>query len=171
MKRFLAPVMLALFAFAPIAEEWQTITLMEKVTVSLPGKATEDKSKGMPMQKVVLEDKSEFNAFAMDYAQFGLSEEMLTAMAGTDQFKEQMEAGVSMQPGIKLISNTAGKYNDKYASYDMVLDLDKDGYKGKVNQRTVFYKSYGITVMYKPGEKGPDNAMMEKVFNSIKIAE
>ena len=123
------------------------------------------------MQKVVMEDGSEFSAFAMDYSKFGMTEEMLQAMAGTEEFKEQMETGIGMQPGVKIIKNEAGKYNEKYYSFDMVLEMDKDEFKGNVNQRTVFYKQYGITMIYKPGKSGENNEMKDKVFNSLKIAE
>lgn len=162
---------MALFSFTAIADDWKTITLTDKVTVSLPGAATEDNSKGIPMKRVVLADSTEINAFALDYSTFGLNEQMLQQMAGTDAFKQQIETGVSMQPGLKLIKNEGGKYNDKYTSYDMTLEVDKDGYKGTINQRTVFYKQYGITLMYKPGQKGEDTALRDKVFNSLKIAE
>lgn len=171
MKKFLIPAIIALFSFTAIADDWKTITLIDKVTVSLPAIATEDKSKGIPMKKVVLPDSTEMNAFALDYSAFGLNEQMLQQMAGTDAFKQQIETGVSMQPGLKLIKNETGKYNDKYTSYDMTLQVDKDGYKGTINQRTVFYKQYGITLVYKPGQKGEDAALKDKLFNSLKIAE
>lgn len=171
MKKLLTPILLALCSFAPLEDTWTSITLMEKVTVSLPGKVTEDKSKGVSMQKVTLEDGAEFSAFAMDYSTFGMTEEMLQSMAGTDEFKDQMEAGIGMQPGIKLLKNEAGKYNDKYVTYNMLLDLDRDGYKGQAQQRTVFYKQYGITLMYKPGKAGMNEELKDKVFNSLKIEE
>ncbi len=53
----------------------------------------------------------------------------------------------------------------------MTLAVDKDGLKGTINQRTVFYKQYGITMTYKPGQKGTDTALRDKLFNSLKIAE
>lgn len=171
MKRFLVPALIALFSFTTTADDWKTFTLIDKVTVSLPGAATEDKSKGIPMQKVVLPDSTEINVFALDYSTFGLNEQMLQQMAGTDAFKQQMETGISMQPGVKLIKNESGKFNDKYASYDMTLDVDKDGFKGTISQRTVFYKQYGITMIYKPGQKGTDTTLRDKLFNSLKIAE
>lgn len=171
MKKFLILAIIALFSFTTIADDWKTVTLMDKVTVSLPGVASEDKSKGILVQKVVLADSTEINAFALDYSTFGLNEQMLQQMAGTDAFKQQMETGISMQPGVKLVKNEGGKYNDKYALYDMVLDIDKDGFKGTINQRTVFYKQYGITMIYKPGQKGTDTALRDKLFNSLKIAE
>lgn len=171
MKKFLVPALITLFSFTNIADDWKKITLIDKVTVSLPGTATEDKSKGVPVQKVVLDDSTEINAFAIDYSTFGLNEQMLQQMAGTDAFKQQIETGVSMQPGIKLLKNESGKYGGKYALYDMTLGLDKDGYKGTINQRTIFYKQYGITIIYKPGQKGEDIALRDKLFNSITIAE
>lgn len=171
MKKFLIPAIIALFSFTTIADDWKTVTLIDKVTVSLPGTATEDKSKGIPMQKVVLADSTEIDAFALDYSTFGLTEQMLQQMAGTDAFKQQMETGISMQPGMKLIKNEAGKFNNKYTSYAMTLDVDKDGYKGTINQQTVFYKQYGITIIYKRGQKGEDAALRDKLFNSLKIAE
>ena len=171
MKKMLIAAVVALFSFTTIADNWKTVTLIDKVTVSLPGTATGDKSKGIPMQKVVLADSTEINALALDYTTFGLTEQTLTQMAGTDMFKQQMETGISMQPGVKLVKNESGKYADKYASYKMTLDVDKDGYKGTVNQQTVFYKQYGITLIYKPGKKGEDAALRDKLFNSLKIVE
>lgn len=171
MKKFLIPVLIALFSFTTIADDWKTISLLDKVTVSLPGTATTDKNMGIPMQKVVMADSTEVNAFALDYSTFGLNEQMLQQMAGTDAFKQQIETGVSMQPGVKLVKNEAGKYNDKYALFDMTLDVDRDGYKGTIQQRTVFYKQYGITMIYKPGQKGTDTALRDKLFNSLKISE
>lgn len=172
MKKFLVPaVIIGLFSFTAIVDDWKTITLIDKVTVSLPGTATEDKSKGIPVKKVVLADSTEINAFALDYSTFGLNEQMLQQMAGTDAFKQQIETGVSMQPGMKLIKNETGKYNHKYTSYNMALQVDKDGYKGTIHQQTVFYKQYGITIIYKPGQKGEDAALRDKLFNSLKIVE
>lgn len=170
MKRLITLATIALFSFTTIAGEWKTITLLDKVTISLPETATEDKSKGIPMQKAVLADSTEINAFALDYSTFGLTEQTLQQMAGTDAFKQQMETGISMQPGVKLVKNEGGKYG-KYSSYKMTLDVDKDGYKGIVHQQTVFYKQYGITMIYKPGKKGEDAALKDKLFNSLKIAE
>ena len=171
MKKFLIPAIIALFSFTNIADDWKTITLIDKVTVSVPGTPAEDKSKGITIQKVVLADSTEIDAFALDYSTFGLNEQMLQQMAGTDAFKQQIETGVSMQPGMKLIKNEAGKFNDKYTSYQMTLQVDQDGYKGTINQLTVFYKQYGITMIYKPGQKGEDTALRDKLFNSLKIAE
>lgn len=116
-------------------------------------------------------DSTEIDAFAMDYSTFGLNEQMLQQMAGTDAFKQQIETGISMQPGMKLVKNESGKFNEKYTSYNTTLSVDKDGYKGTVNQQTVFYKQYGITIIYKPGQKGTDAALRDKLFSSLKIAE
>lgn len=171
MKRILIPVMIVLLSFTSTSDDWKTISLIDKVTVSLPGSATEGKLSGVPMQKAVLADSTEINAFALDYSTFGLNEQMLQQMAGTDAFKQQMEAGIGMQQGVKLVKNESGKYNGKYASYIMTLDVDKDGYKGSIQQQTVFYKQYGITMIYKPGKKGTDTALRDKLFNSLKIAE
>lgn len=171
MKKLMTPLLLALLAFSPTETSWNTVTLLEKVTISLPGTPTEDKAKGVAMQKVVMEDGSEFNAFAMDYSTFGMTEEMLQAMAGTEEFKEQMETGIGMQPGVKIIKNEAGKYNEKYFSFDMALEMDNENYKGTVYQRTVFYKQYGITLIYKPGNGSTNNEMKDKVFNTLKIEE
>ncbi len=171
MKKILVLSVIGLFSFTTIADDWKTITLIDKVTVSLPVTATEDKSKGITMHKAVLTDSTEIDAFALDYSTFGMNEQMLQQMAGTDAFKQQIETGVSMQPGMKLIKNESGKYNDKYTSYEMTLQVDKDGYKGTINQRTVFYKQYGITIIYKPGQKGENAVLRDKLFNSLKIAE
>ncbi len=171
MKKIFLPVVMSLLAFTTIADDWKTVTLIDKVTVSLPSTAAEDNSKGLPMQKAVLSDSTEIDAFALDYTKFGMTEEMLQKMAGTDEFKQQMETGISMQPGVKLIKNEAGKYAGKYPSYNMILDVDKDGMKGTVNQQTVFYKQYGITMIYRPGTKGADTTLRDKLFHSLKIAE
>lgn len=171
MKKFLVLIAIVTSSFTTIADDWKTITLVDKVTVSLPGTAVEDKSKGIPMQKAVLPDSTEIDAFALDYSTFGMNEQMLQQMAGTEAFKQQIETGVSMQPGMKLIKNESGKYNDKYILYKMALQVDKDGYKGTINQQTVFYKQYGITIIYKPGQKGEDTALRDKLFNSLKIAD
>lgn len=171
MRKSLIPALIALFSFTSIADDWKTVTIMDKVTVSLPAAAAEDKSKGITMQKAVLADSTEMNAFSLDYATFGLTEQTLQQMAGTDAFKQQMETGISMQPGIKLIKNEVGKFKDKYTSYELTLDMNKDGYKGIVNQKTVFYKQYGIMLIYKPGLKGADTVLKNKLFNSLKIAE
>ena len=169
MKKFLTPVMLLLLSFAPKIDDLQYVSLMEKVTIGLPGVANEDNSKGIPMQKVVMDDGTEFNAFAMDYSKFGMSEDMLQAMAGTDEFKTQMESMMTMQQGVKLLKNETGKYNDKYTCYDITLDVDKDGYKGTMYQKMVFYKQYGITLIYMPGKKGMNAELRDHVFNSLKI--
>ena len=144
---------------------------MEKVTVGLPGTPTEDNSKGMPAQKVSMDDSTEFISGVIDFSVFGLDEASLQKMAGTEEFKQQMEAGVGMQPGIKLVKNDAGMYAGKYTMYDMVLEMDKDGKKGTVQTRTIYYKQYGISISYKPGMKGENAELKNKVFNSVKIVE
>ena len=171
MKKLLAPLVLVLCAFTTIAEEWTTITLMEKVTVSLPGKPKEDNSKGVPVQMVLLEDSTQVIAGAVDYSIFGMDAEMMGKLAGTEEFKQQMEAGVSAQPGVKLLKNEAGKFNDKYFSYDMTLELDKAGKKSLVSIRTVIYKQYGLTLTYIPGKRGENAELRDKAFNSLKIAD
>ena len=171
MKKLFLGLAIAFFAFSVNAQDLKPITVMEKVTVGLPGTPTEDNSKGMPLQKVSMDDSTEFSAGVMDFSVFGMDEAMLQKMAGTDDFKQQMESGVSMQPGAKLLKNDAGMYADKYTMYDMVLEMDKDGKKGTVMTRTIFYKQYGIAITYRPGMKGENAELKNKVFNSVKIAE
>ncbi len=171
MKKLLASVIIAFAAFTVNAQELKLITLMDKVTVTLPGTPIEDNSKGVPMQKVVLDDSSEFYAGVIDFSVFGMDEAMLQKMAGTDEFKQQMEGGIGTQPGVTLVKNEQGKYADKYISYDMVLNVEKDGKKAVVSNRNVYYKQYSISISYKPGPKGENAELKNKVFNSIKIAE
>jgi len=162
---------MVLFSFTTIADEWKSINLMEKVTVSLPGTPLSDNTKGIPLQKVVLADSSEAIASIVDFSTFGLTEEMLQQLAGTDQFKQMMESQVANQTGVKIIKNEMGKFNDKYTMYDLVIESSNEALKGLLYQRTVFYKKYGINMMYKVGKKGLDEAVKDKLFNSLKIAE
>ncbi len=111
MNKFLIPAIIVLLSFTTITDDWKTVTLIDKVTVSLPGVATEDKINGIPMQKVVLPDSTEINAFAVDYSTFSLNEQTLQQMAATDAFKQQIETGISMQPGVKLLKDEADKYH------------------------------------------------------------
>ena len=171
MKKLLASAIITFVAFAAHAQDLKTITLMDKVTVMLPGTPTEDNSKGVPMQKIVLGDSSEFYAGVIDFSVFGMDEATLQKMAGTDEFKQQMEGGIGAQPGVILVKNEQGKYADKYISYDMVLNVEKDGKKAVVSSRNVYYKQYSISISYKPGLKGENAELKNKIFNSIKIAE
>ena len=171
MKKIFLVLAVASFAFSVNAQDLKPITVMEKVTVGLPGTPTEDNSKGMPVQKVTMDDSTEFYAGVIDFSVFGMDEATLQKMAGTEDFKEQMESGVAMQSGAKLVKNDAGKYADKYTMYDMLVEIDKDGKKGTVMTRTIFYKQYGIAITYKPGIKGENAELKNKVFNSVKIAE
>ncbi len=171
MKKALLVAFVALMSFALPGFEWQTLTLMEKVTIKMPGKPVDDESKGFPMKKVVLEDGSEVNAFALDYTNFGLTEDSLKQIAGTDAFGKLLEEEITTtQQGVKVISNDPEKYNGKYASYDMVLDVAKEDYKGIVYQRIVFYKTFGVTLIYKPGRKDKEDKELKKeFFNSLTI--
>lgn len=171
MKKILAPLLFTLMAFAPASIELQTLALLDKVTVGLPGKASDDDSKGIPMKKVVMDDGTEFNAFTMDYTTFGMTEEMLRSMAGTEGFKDQMEGMIASQKGMKLVKNETGKYNEKYTCYDMVLDVDNNEYKGIMYQKMIFYKQYSISLLYRPGKNGMNEGLKNQVFNSLKIAE
>lgn len=171
MKKVLAPALFFLMSFCPAVIELQNISLIDKVTIGMPGTATDDNSKGIPMKKVVLEDGTEFNAFTIDYSTFGMTEETLQAMAGTDGFKDQMESMVASQKGMKIVKNEAGKYNNKYICYDMLVDVDKDEYKGTMYQKMIFYKQYSISLLYMPGKKGMNLELKDQVFNSLKIAE
>lgn len=171
MKSCLLPLVCLLFAFTPVDVEWKSVTLAEKVSIELPGSPTENSDMGFPMQKVTLGDGAEFNAFAIDYSKFGVSEEMLKSMAESGQIKEQIESMTSAQPGVKLIKNEEGKYQDKYPCYNLVLEMEKDGVKATVNQRTVIFKQYIINTVYQPGKSGSNEDMKNKFFNSLKLAE
>jgi hypothetical protein len=171
MKKLLAPLVIAIFSFTTIADEWKTVTLLEKVTVSLPGTPKQDNSKGIPMQSIVMSDSAEVSAFSIDFSSFGMTEEMLQQMAGTDQFKQMMEGQAAAQAGVKILKNELGKYDNKYTSYDLVIESNNDAFKGTIYERTVFYKKYGINMIYKVGKNGVDTTLKNKVFNSLKIAE
>jgi hypothetical protein len=170
-KALLSLAVITLFSFTRIQQNWKAVSLLDKVQVSLPANATEDKTKGIAMQKAVLADSTELNAFALDYATFGMTEQMLQQMAGTDEFKQQMEAGIASQPNVKLIKNEQGKLSNKYFYYDVTLEVDSNGKKKTVKQRMVFYKQYGLTLIYKPGKNAEDPVLRDKFFTSLKIAE
>lgn len=170
-KAFLSIAVITLFSFTIIQQNWKTVSLLDKVQVSLPANATEDKSKGIPMQKAVLADSTGLEAYALDYATFGMTEQMLQQMAGTDEFKQQMEAGIAAQPNVKLIKNEQGKLNNKYVYYDITLQVDSKGKPNMVKQRMVFYKQYGLTLTFKPGKNADDPVLRDKFFTSLKIAE
>ena len=171
MKKILMALAIATSMLTAHAQDWKTITLIDKVTISMPGTPTEDKSKGIPMQKVVLSDSSEINAGIVDYSVFGLDEEKLQAMAGTEDFKQQMEGAVSAQPGITVIKNESGKYADKYYTFDMTLQRDADGKKSTVYTRLIFFKQYSINIGYMPGIKGENQELKNKVFSGVKIVD
>ena len=171
MKKILATIAVIACTYSAKSQTWTDFKLADKINVSLPGTPTEDKSKGMPVQKVVLDDSAEIYAGVIDYSVFGMDEAMLQKLAGTDEFKQQMEAGIGMQPGVTLVKNDAGKYDEKYYSFDMVLNVDKDGKKSTVSNRQVIYKQYGIIMGYKPGLKGENATLRDKFFNSLKISE
>jgi len=170
-KIFLSIALFTLFSFTAIKQDWKAVSLLDKVQVSLPANATMDTTKGIAMQKAVFADSTELDAFALDYAKFGMTEQMLQQMAGTDEFKQQMEAGIATQPNVKLLKNESGKLNNKYVYYDVTLEVDSKGKKNTVKQRMVFYKQYGLTLIYKPGKNGEDAALKDKFFSSLKIAE
>jgi hypothetical protein len=170
MIKILAPIAIVLLSFTTIADEWKTITLLENVTVSLPGTPVQDNSKGVPVQTVTMADSTEISAVVIDFSTFGLTEELLQQMAGTDQFKQMIEAQAASQPGVKILKNEAGKFADKYVMYNSSAEVNTNEYKGTIANRTIIYKKYGISIMFKPGKKGVDEALKEKVFNSLKIA-
>ena len=72
MKKLFLGLSITMFAFSINAQELKTVTLMEKVTVGLPGTPTEDNSKGMPAQKVSMDDSTEFISGVIDFSVFGL---------------------------------------------------------------------------------------------------
>ena len=170
MKKILAPLVIALFSFTTLADDWKTITLLENVTISLPGTPKQDNSKGVPVQTVAMADSTEISAVVIDFSTFGMTEELLQQMAGTEQFKQMIEAQAASQPGVKILKNEAGKFADKYTMYTSTVQVNTDEYKGTINNRTIIYKKYGISIIYKPGKNGSDEALKEKVFNSLKIA-
>lgn len=171
MKAIIAPFLFILLSFAPVSIDLQTLSLMDKVTIGLPGTAEDDVSYGLPMKKVVMKDKTTFFVSNIDFTKLGMTEDMLQLMLGTDQFKEQMEGFVGMQKGVKLVKNEAGKYKDKYMCYDIVLDIDQEEYKGIAYQKMVFYKNYCFSMIYIPGKDGNNDELKNQVFNSLKIAE
>lgn len=171
MKKLILSLAITLFSIALHAQELKTVTLLEKVTIGLPGTPVEDNAKGMPVQKVMLPDSTEVGVGVIDFSVMGLDESKLKSMVEGGEFKQQSEAMVSMQPGLTLVKNEEGKYAGKYYSYDMQVNADIEGKKSTVSSKMVIYKTYGISISYKPGNNGENDDLKNRIFNSLKIAE
>lgn len=159
------------FAIMGMAQQnWSTIALTEKVTISMPGTPKVEDRGGRKTNVSKLADSSSFLCLAIDFSAMGLSEEVLASMAPTEEFKEQFKTGLLQStPNANIISDKIITVLEKYTAYDFEIETEEKGKKTKRFSRVVFYKSFAITINYSAGLNGPNVADKDKYFNSLKI--
>lgn len=168
-----ALIAIATSAFTIIAEDWKKVNVMDKVTVEMPVDPVDVNTNGAP-QKVkkctVATDSTEMATILLDFTAFGMTEEQLEGMKDTEEFKEQLKMGMT-QSGGEILSESEGKYKDKYFYYQFEIKAVKDGKPIVSTSRMVFYKAYAVTLQYKAGKNGENKELRDKYFNSLAIAE
>lgn len=169
-KLFLAFATTALLSFTLI-DEWKKIKLSDKVEVSMLGEAKEESNAQMKGYKSTLADESAFSGIIVDFGAFGLSEDMMPMMLGNDQFKEQLKSGMTAQAGLTILSESEGKYKDKYTYWQYEVESNKDGKKTPGVMRVVFYKASAIALNYMSGKTGVNAESKEKFLTSLEIKD
>lgn len=165
-------VAVATSAFTIVADEWKKITVMDKVTVEMPGDPEDIDTKGGPqkIKNYSFPDSTELATILIDFTSLGVTEEMLEGLKETEEFKEQLKVGMA-QGGVEVVAESEGMLNDKFFYYQFDLSTTKDEKKEISTNRMIFYKSYAITLGYKPGKNGENKELREKYFNSLVITE
>ena len=159
---------LVLGAASAQAQTWSTVKVADSVTVQMPGTPVVTDRGGQKGSELKLADSTAFSYMLIDFSQFGLDEDMLQGMVDSDQFTEQYRTGITSQGG-EIVSEKTGKVKDTYTWYEYEIKTAKDGKETFSTIRTVFYKAWGIALVYRGGLKGKDAAVMNKYFDSIKI--
>ncbi len=165
-------VAFATSAFTIIADDWKKVTVIDKVTVEMPAEPVEVNTNGAPqkVKKYVAVDSAEMATILLDFTAFGMTEEQIDGMKETEEFKEQLKMGMT-QNGGEILSESEGKYKDKYFYYQFDLKSVKDGKTSVSTNRMIFYKTYAITLGYKAGKNGENKELRDKYFNSLVIAD
>lgn len=169
-KIFFAITATALLSFTLI-NEWKKVSLSEKVEVSMQGEAKQDGNAQMKGYTSTLTDGTTFNGTIIDFAAFGLSEDMMPMMLSNDQFKSQLKAGMAAQGGINILSESEGKYKDKYTYWQYEVESNKDGKKASGVMRIVFYKASAIALNYMCGNAGVNAETKDKFLSSLEIKD
>lgn len=170
MKSIVLILSLTLISAAASAQTWATTKIKDSVTVQMPGTPVEQTRSGQVGSSVKLADSTEYSFTVINFEDFGLTEETLGQFLETDEFAEQYKTGITSQGG-EVVSEKNGKVQDKYPYFEYELKTDKDGKSVTSHMRSVFYKAYGIILVYRPGQKGEDAVQMNKYFDSIRIGK
>lgn len=174
MKKLVLIAMIALVssAFTIITEDWKKVSVMDKVTVEMPVEPVEVNTNGGPqkVKRCTVADSTEMATILLDFTAFGMTEEQIEGLKDTEDFKEQLKMGMT-QSGGEILSESEGKYKDKYLYYQFEIKTVKDGKTSVSTNRMVFYKAYAITLGYKAGKNGENKELRDKYFNSLAIAE
>lgn len=160
-------------AFTIIAEDWKSVTVVDKVTVSMPTEPVEVSTGGAPqkVKKCTMSDSTELGAILLDLTLLGLTEEQIDALKDTEDFKEQIKMGIT-QSGGEIKSESEGKHKDKYLYYQFDLEVPNKAGKKVINTtRMVFVKKYAITLTYQAGSAGEKKEIKDQYFNSLAVAE
>ncbi|BFG69175.1 hypothetical protein KACHI17_00560 [Sediminibacterium sp. KACHI17] len=165
-------VALGTSAFTMIAEDWKKVNVTDKVTVEMPVEPVEINTNGAPqkVKKCTAADSTEMATILIDFTAFGMTEEQIEGLKDTEEFKEQLKMGMT-QGGGQILSESEGKYKDKYLYYQFEIKSEKDGKPSVSTNRMIFYKTYAITLGYKAGKNGENKELRDKYFNSLTIAE
>lgn len=172
MKKFVLVCMIALAtsAFTIVADEWKKVAVLDKVTVEMPVEPIDVNTNGAPqkVKKCTAADSTEMATILLDFTAFGMSEDQIEGLKETEEFKEQLKMGLT-QSGGEILSESEGRYKDKYFYYQFDIKSKADG-KTSTN-RMLFYKSFAITLGYKAGKNGENKELRDKYFNSLAITE
>lgn len=169
-KVFLAIAATALLSFT-LTDEWKKVSLSDKIEVAMLGEAKQEGNAQMKGFRSTLADESSFSGVIVDFGAFGLSEDMMPMMLGNDQFKEQMKTGMTAQSGLTILSESDGKYKDKYTYWQYDVEMTKDGKKSTGVMRVVFYKASAIVLNYMGGKNGLNAESKDKFLTSLEIKE
>lgn len=174
MKKFLVVACAWMgMAFMPLATDWKSVEVVEKVKVSMPTEPVVVDAGGGPQQikKSVMADSTELVLMVLDFTKLGVSEEQLEALKDTEDFKEQIKMGITQNPGVVVKAETEGRYNDKHLYYQFDLEVEKNGKKVTNTTRMVFYKKYALSLTCQNATGGVKKEIQDQYFNSLVITE
>jgi len=166
----LVGLLVLLFCNAFTTADWKPLTLQEGITVDMPGTITQEKvQEDLVVHKAQLDAHQSLSAMVVDYTRFGLTADLLQQMAGTDAFRQQLQAGIESS-GATVVEARNGQYHEQpYCEFE--VEREQEGKKIKSLVRIVFYRQWGINLTYKysPGQK--QDAVPTRFMNSLKIAK
>ena len=164
-------VILVMTLMAFTQTDWKSVSLLEKVTISMPVVPEEMAATGpQKVKKCRTEDSTELGVIILDLKQVGATDEELESLGDPEVFKEQIKMGIT-QSGATIKAESTGKYNDQFSYCELDLEITKNGKKTLNTSRILLVKHYLLTLTYQPGSNAQKDEIKRRYFNSLVVSE